>query len=111
MSILVAIIAIVVLIYIVSYASNKAAKKARAEAIYKKYGHTEIAERIIKKIVWVGETTDQLLDSLGKPVDTDENVLKTKTKEIWKYCQKSANRYGFKVKVENGIVVGWDEKL
>jgi len=86
-------------------------EKARRERIYQKYGRNEISEKIIKKIVWVGETKEQLRDSLGMPCDIDENVLKTKVKEIWKYYRKSANRYGFKVKVENGAVVGWDEKL
>ena len=87
------------------------AKKARKERIYQKYGHTEIAEKIINQMIWIGQTSEQLLDSLGNPIDIDENVLKTKRKEIWKYHQKSANRFGLKIRVENGIVVGWDEKL
>lgn len=90
---------------------RKIAENSRKERIYQKYGHTEIAEKIIQKTIWVGETSAQLLDSLGKPLDIDESVLKTKTKEIWKYYLKGANRYGLKIKVENDIVVGWDEKL
>lgn len=86
-------------------------EKNRRERIYQKYGHTEIAEKIIKKMVWVGQTTEQLLDSWGQPLDIDENVLRTKKKEIWKYHRKSTNRYGFKIKIEDGIVVGWDEKM
>ena len=86
-------------------------KAARREAIYAKYGHTEIAERIINKTVWVGESAAQLRDSLGAPVDTDERVLKTKRKETWKYAQRGKNRFGLRIVVENGLVVGWDEKL
>lgn len=110
-----AVIAVIIIFFvIVSYVDKKSkreAKKAWVENIYKKYGHTETAEKIINKTVWVGETTEQLTDSLGSPVDIDESVLKTKKKEVWKYYRKSANRYGFKVKVENGVVVGWDEKM
>ena len=103
---------IFVLVIIVFFILNSfLAKKARKERIYQKYGHTEIAEKIINQMFWVGQTSEQLLDSLGKPIDIDENVLKTKKKEIWKYCQKSTNRFGLKIRVENGIVVGWDEKL
>lgn len=101
------IIFIIALVCLLSYL----ARKARRDGIYLKYGHNETAEKIIGKVIWVGETSEQLSDSLGQPVDIDENVLKTKRKETWKYYQKSTNRFGLKVKVENGIVVGWDEKL
>ena len=105
------ILAVVGCIWLLCSLNSYQLKKARRDLIYKKYGQNEVAEKIIKKTVWVGETKEQLRDSLGAPCDIDENVLKTKVKEVWKYHQKSANRYGFKVKVENGIVVGWDEKL
>jgi hypothetical protein len=109
------IIFIIIAFYVYrSYAAErarKAADEARKERIYQKYGHTEIADRIINKTVWVGETSEQLADSLGQPLDIDEAVLKTKKKETWKYYRKSANRYGFKITVENGVVIGWDEKL
>ncbi len=111
------IILVIVIVGIFIFSSyliekEKARKeREKKEYIYQKYGHTDIAERIINKSVWVGETTEQLIDSLGEPIDIDESVLKTKKKEVWKYYQKSSTRYGFKAKVENGIVVGWDEKL
>jgi hypothetical protein len=59
---------------------------------------------------WQGQTQEQLLDSLGRPADTDTKVLKTKTKEIWKYNRVGKNRFGLRVTVENGVVVGWDKK-
>jgi hypothetical protein len=84
---------------------------ARRARIYKKYGRTTTAENIIRNVVWVGETADQLRDSFGDPLDIDERVLKTKKKEIWKYIRKGTNRYGLRFTVENGIAIGWDEKL
>jgi hypothetical protein len=36
--------------------------------------------------------------------------MKTKTKEVWKYHQRGANRYGLKITLENGRVVGWENK-
>ena len=64
----------------------------------------------MKKHFWQGQTEEQLLDSLGKPKDIDQKVLKTKTKEIWKYNETGKNRYALKITLENGKVVGWDQK-
>jgi len=110
-TVIIIIIAILVFNSYLTEKARKAAEQARKEYIYRKYGQTEIADRIINKTIWVGETSEQLSDSLGSPLDIDEKVLKTKKKEIWKYFQKSANRYGYKITIENGIVVGWDEKM
>jgi hypothetical protein len=85
-------------------------RQARIRRLHAKYG-PEIANRIVNKQVWQGETAEQLLESLGRPVDVDERVLKTKTKHVWKYYQKGANRFGLRIMLEDGVVVGWDEKL
>jgi hypothetical protein len=90
---------------------NAIAAKNRRGRIYAKYGRGQIADAIISKTVWVGETEQQLEDSLGRPYDTDEKVLKTKRKVIWKYQHRGGNRFGLRITVENGLVVGWDEKL
>ncbi len=90
--------------------SNHAAARARREAVYRKYGHTEDAARIIARSIWQGETAEQLRDSLGRPIDVDQKVLKTKTKEVWKYSQTGVNRFGLRVTLENGVVVGWEKK-
>ena len=114
MGVFIIVAIIIIAIVVSSHAKQVAIKeriKVRKERIYEKYGCTEIADRIINKTIWVGESTDQLLDSLDKPIDIDENVLKTKRKEIWKYYQKSTNRFGLKIMIENGLIVGWDEKL
>ena len=67
--------------------------RQRRKHLIEKYGDAEIARRLMKGIIWQGETRAQLLESLGKPVDTDEKVLKTKTKEIWKYRRTARNRF------------------
>ncbi len=86
------------------------ADKKKRERLTKKYGDTEIVERIMNSEVWQGATEKHVLDSLGKPLDIDQKVLKTKTKEVWKYEQVAKNRYALKVTMENGVVVGWDKK-
>jgi hypothetical protein len=98
----------VILLIALVKAANEKARKTR---IYQKYGHGEVAEDIIKKRIWTGQSSDQLVDSIGSPHDIDQKVLKTKKKEIWKYAHKGGNRYGMRITVENNVVVGWDEKL
>ena len=82
----------------------------RRRQLTAKYGDAEIARRIMRREVWQGETAEQLRESLGTPADTDEKVLKTKRKEVWKYRPTGKNRFGLKVTLDDGIVVAWDMK-
>ena len=70
----------------------------------------EAANAIMAGQVWVGMPADMLLESKGRPVDTESKVLKTKSKETWKYQQFGKGRYALRVFLENGVVVGWDDK-
>lgn len=75
-----------------------------------KYKDDELVESLMGESFWQGQTEDQLRDSLGEPLDIDQRVLKTKVKEVWKYEQTGKNRYSLKITLENGVVVGWDQK-
>lgn len=82
MYMLLSIIFIIIIFSVSKSFATKQAKEARKRFIYNKYGNAETAEKIINEKVWVGQTKEQLCDSWGKPLDIDESVLKTKTKEI-----------------------------
>ncbi len=71
----------------------------------------EFVSKIIGRILWQGQTDEQVIYIPGEPKDIDQKVLKTKTKEVWKYFPSGRRRYGLRVKQVNGEVVGWDEKL
>ena len=86
------------------------AYRQRQRHLVERYGDPEIARRIMRGILWQGETAEQLRESLGTPADTDQKVLKTKTKEIWKYRPTARNRFGLKVTLDDGIVTGWEQK-
>ena len=75
-----------------------------------KYQDEALVEKLMKCSFWQGQSSDQLLDSIGNPEDIDEKVLKTKKKEVWKYNHQSGNRYGLRITLDNDIVVGWDQK-
>lgn len=102
----VAIIAAVILL--IWYQYNK--KQKRLAYLREKYKDEEIVQSIYDGYFWQGQTEEQLNDALGAPLVIDRKVLKAKTKEIWKYNSQGANRYGLRITVENGYVVGWDKK-
>ena len=70
----------------------------------------ELIERLLEEKFWVGQTKEQLISSLGEPLDVNQKVLKTKVKEVWKYEQTGKNRYGLKITLDDGVVVGWNQK-
>jgi uncharacterized Rmd1/YagE family protein len=84
--------------------------RQRRKHLVEKYGSEEIADKIMARKVWQGMTSEQLIDSWGKPEDIDETVYKTKTKETWKYQQTGKNRFRDRVFFENGTVVGWQSQ-
>lgn len=95
-----------------------------AKAFEEKYGKANLTEYRGERIVQ-GMSKGELLSAIGLPSKTKKEVLKTKTKELLSYeridsedifehpefrllssHQKNAR---IKIKIENGIVVGWDE--
>ena len=87
-----------------------AQKSKRREELMEKYKDKELVDALMSRSFWQGQTADQLLDSLGKPEDIDQKILKTKKKEVWKYNHQGGNRYGLRITLDNDEVVGWDQK-
>ena len=85
--------------------------KLRYSSLLKKYGDKELVRKIMRRTLWQGQTTEQVIDAIGEPKDIDEKVLKTKTKQTWKYFPSGRRRYGLRVKFDDGEVVGWENKL
>lgn len=87
--------------------------KAREERIVylmSKYHDQLSVDRIMAKELWQGMTADQVKDSIGTPAAIDQELLKTKRRDTWKYYPQGANRYNLKLVVENDVLVGWDKK-
>lgn len=85
-------------------------KKKRLEYLRRKYQDEDIVQKIFGGTIWQGQSDEQLRDTLGDPVAVDRAVYKTKTKETWKYQQSGVNRFGLRVTVEDGCVIGWNKK-
>jgi len=82
----------------------------RRHLFVRKYGDPGIVDRIIDGKIWQGQSREQLLDAIGEPEDVHQRVYKTKVKETWKYNEVARNRFGLKVVLENGVVVGWEKR-
>jgi len=90
------------------YSSHK--KKVRREHLLAKYRDAELVARIMDRQFWQGQTDEQLLDSIGQPLDVDSKVMRAFTRKVWKYQQTGKGRYALRITLENDIVVGWDKK-
>ncbi|MFC7299887.1 MULTISPECIES: hypothetical protein [Oxalobacteraceae] len=90
------------------YSSHK--KKVRRQRLMTKYGDADLVDRIMDGLFWQGQTDEQLLDSIGQPLDVDSKVMRAFTRKIWKYQQTGKGRYALRITLENDIVVGWDKK-
>lgn len=86
----------------------QAAEEARRQDLIRRHG-PEIAAPILAGKIRQGMTTDQVRESWGSPADIDQNILKTKTKETWKYNRIGKSRYSNRVFFEDHIVVGWKD--
>ena len=99
-------IGLIVLFFIISLTN----KKKRRAYLLDKYHDQNVVESIMNKSFWQGQTNEQLIDSLGKPHDIDQKILKSKKKEVWKYDHHGGNRYGLRITLDDDIVVGWNQK-
>jgi type II secretory pathway pseudopilin PulG len=96
-------------------AAERAAQEAVQMAHQQRFQHLagrfgeQAAHAIMAGNIWMGATAEMVLEALGPPIDTDEKVYKTKTKHVYKYWPTGANRYAYRVTLENGVVVGWED--
>jgi hypothetical protein len=91
-------------------AQRAAELEARRQRLLAKYHDPDVVAKILARSIWKGQSAAQLMDALGSPADTDEKVMKTKRREIWKYREIARNRYALRVTLEQEVVVGWEEK-
>lgn len=84
-------------------------KIARRQKIKEQFG-SESEAKILKRTFWVGQSSEELIASLGKPNTIDKKVYKSKVKEVWRYFPSKKNSSDLKITLENDSVVGWHKK-
>lgn len=85
-------------------------KQKRLADLRAKYSDGDTVQKVYAGYFWEGQTEEQLRDALGQPDAVDNKLLKTMTREIWKYHPSGVNRYRLRITVDNGRVAGWDKK-
>jgi hypothetical protein len=85
-------------------------RQKRLAYLRDKYRDEQVVQDIYAGYFWQGQTEEQLRDAIGPPAAIDNKLLKTMTREVWKYHPTGVNRYRLRITVEDGRVAGWDKK-
>lgn len=107
------VLAVVIVLVLISRQKarrRRLAYEAWVDGLRAKYKKESIVQRIVNSEIWDRQTEAQLIDSRGEPVARDEKVLKTKRREIWKYEELREGQFALRITVDNGKVVGWEQK-
>ena len=83
------------------------ARQEQLEHLANKYSNSPFRDDILSGKIRTGMTVEQMVDAWGPPAGMEERVLKTKVVHTYKYAQTGTRSFRQRVKVENGIVVGW----
>lgn len=105
-------IAIVALIGQRMQRHDKEEAKARLESIWnglaEDYGADD-ATRIMRGEIRQDDPREYVEIAYGEPDEISERVMKTKTRHVLKYGRINARSFAFKVTIEDGYVVGWED--
>jgi hypothetical protein len=104
------IVLLIVVLFVGKWMLGRGLRGLRRRSLMTRYDHPEFVASIMDGQIMRGMTMDMVVDVWGDPADLDEIALKTKTKTEMKYDQKGKNRFGTRVHLEDGIVVGWETK-
>ena len=85
-------------------------QRLKRALLMRRFGDEAMVDVILEGRIAQGMTAEMVIATWGTPADMDETVMKTKTKAEMKYDQKGKNRFGTRVHLENGVVVGWETK-
>ena len=83
---------------------------ARRLSLMARYNDQKAVDMIMSKRIWEGMTSEQLVEAWGRPAEIDERVLKTKVAHVYKYGRTGRNAFRERVKLDDGVVVGWEQK-
>jgi hypothetical protein len=85
-------------------------RRERRERLVAMFGQ-DGADHVFHRKLWIGAPEAAAIEAFGPPDEVEERALKTKTKRILKYRDAlHSARYSVKVTIENGAVVGWEDK-
>jgi hypothetical protein len=83
--------------------------KRRRGKLLAKYGDPVQVTRMMQRVLWLGESADQVRESLGAPASLGQKA-RNKAAETWKYEPARGRRVALRVFLEDGVVTGWQER-
>jgi hypothetical protein len=105
------VLTLILCLPIIAFAFFKyAQRQKRLQYLRLKYGDESVVQRIMRRTFWEGQTAEQLRDSIGPPLSIDNKVMATRKRQVWKYNRTGRNRYALRITLDNGVVIGWDQK-
>ena len=79
----------------------------RVRRLCRKYPAGPELDDMLAKVIWSGQQSQQVRDSLGAPHSVETLARKTKSKEIWKYGHEGGNRYRLRITLDDAVVSSW----
>jgi hypothetical protein len=102
--------AIPVAIFAGSFVYARHKRAVRLSNLRGKYADESIVQALMRHEVWEGQTREQLLDARGQPLSIDNVLMKTRTREVWKYQPNGRNRYRLRITLDDGVVVSYEQR-
>jgi hypothetical protein len=104
------LIATPVLLALLWWQLRRGLRLMRRQNLLSRFDDPAMVDTILEGRIAQGMTAEMVVAVWGEPEDLDETVMKTKRKTEMKYNQTGKNRFGTRVHLEDGIVVGWEVK-
>lgn len=70
----------------------------------------QVADAIIGGMVWTGQSSDQVRESVGQPCAIDSTTTERSRTEVWKYGHRGGSRYTGRITLVDGAVTKWTIK-
>lgn len=80
-------------------------KARRVGQLRRKYGDDSVAERILNREYWRGQTAEQLRDALGPPDSIEQKMSIALNRQAWVY-----GRRALEIMLDDGVVAAWSKK-
>lgn len=108
--IIVGVIVFLVILWSILSVRNDGKRAAeKRKWLIEKYGD-ETGNRLANGEVWIGMTTDQVLDALGKPDMFDQKELKKFSREVLKWRAEGKRRIAYQITCDDGIVTAISDR-
>lgn len=88
---------------------RSANRQARLRKLIGRYSNPEVANLIVQRKIWKGQTEKQLLDSHGEPANRQRTTADPEC-ETWVYKPRGLSKYPLRIMLNHGCVATWEPR-